>query len=512
MADIKTIREDKIEEIKEAEGWECQGKNAAKDPEEFENRYIAKMLADYISEDDNYVVDKAVISCSHMSGERVEIIWDKEKIKLIIRDGYKEGDSIEVPNIGGEDPPYDHYYWPEVDEEGIRILRAVHASEQTDNGIPFATVIDCTCQRDVDEGKTQDKASILSFGNCSILKDTDIQEIERRHDKAVKYGTCYCLMKPVKEWRNPFCMESVVGDYEGINPSKPDIFNVGARGIQQPRPECKIISHHKTMEWSTAHGKKEGLTMLSTLLCTRGGIISIEFSGQIQTDAEVETSKELPELVTLEDLDKFGFYIGADNAERSAGLEELNSMLQKYGITSDDEIAFFMGQVAHETGYGARTIEKFDGSPETYFYKMYEGRSDLGNTQEGDGQLFRGGGYLNLTGRANYENFSAAMNDSRILTEGYKIVGGEYNRPIEEISRSDLGVIDVGEYAWESAAWFWTEGNPSGENFNTFVAARDWKAISTAINPNGEGTFFSRNEKINEFYEILTGVSLGLPE
>ena len=224
MSDTKTIREEKIEEIKEAEGWECQGQYAAKDPKEFENQYIARMLADYIGEDNNYVVDRAVISCSHMSREKVEIVWTEDKISLILRDGNKVGDCVEVPNISKEDPLFDSYYLP--NDEEIGILHAVHALEQSDVGLPFATVIDCTCQRDVDEGKTQDSASILSLGNCSILRGSDIQEIEKRKDKAVKYGTCYCLMKPVQEWINPFCMESVMGDYRGINIPKPDIFNI----------------------------------------------------------------------------------------------------------------------------------------------------------------------------------------------------------------------------------------------------------------------------------------------
>jgi len=40
----------------------------------------------------------------------------------------------------------------------------------------------------------------------------------------------------------------------------------------------------------------------------------------------------------------------------------------------------------------------------------YEGRDDLGNTQPGDGKRFKGRGLMQLTGRANYADFSKAMN------------------------------------------------------------------------------------------------------
>ena len=84
-----------------------------------------------------------------------------------------------------------------------------------------------------------------------------------------------------------------------------------------------------------------------------------------------------------------------------------------------EQMCMLVANIMHETGNMRWLKELASGW-------AYEGRTDLGNTQPGDGPLFKGSGVLQLTGRFNYTRLSQALGDERIIREGCEYVASTY--------------------------------------------------------------------------------------
>jgi len=164
---------------------------------------------------------------------------------------------------------------------------------------------------------------------------------------------------------------------------------------------------------------------------------------------------------------------------------DLIKAMKEYGITSPLEKAHFLAQVSHESG-------RFQYREELASGKAYEGRKDLGNTQPGDGVRFKGRGYIQVTGRANYTKYNQYLK-SRGITD--------------DIVKNPSLVAT--KYAADVSAWYWTVLGPSGvkkfpkkaKEGDTLVVINK---IGTWVNggnpPNGAQ---DRISKFNYYWDIL---------
>lgn len=147
----------------------------------------------------------------------------------------------------------------------------------------------------------------------------------------------------------------------------------------------------------------------------------------------------------------------------SACYDAVSKALSDIGILTPMTLIGALATVRTEVGRGFLPVrENTDG-------KAYELRTkDLGNYCPGDGFKYRGGGYIQLTGRKNYEAYGAAI--------GADIV-----------CHPDLTVTDISVSAAILARYFKDRG------IQTMCDNRQWKDVRYAVNGgyNGLDTFLS---------------------
>jgi len=156
--------------------------------------------------------------------------------------------------------------------------------------------------------------------------------------------------------------------------------------------------------------------------------------------------------VTAAELRQIVPQLSASKAEAVA--PHLNAAMAEADINTPERQAMFIAQLAHESG-GFHHMEEIASGA------AYEGRTDLGNTQPGDGERYKGRGYIQVTGRHNY-------------TEAGRALG------LDLVNNPELAAQP--ENAARIAAWYW-----ESRGINAAADAGDFTRVTRLINGGTNG-------------------------
>lgn len=148
--------------------------------------------------------------------------------------------------------------------------------------------------------------------------------------------------------------------------------------------------------------------------------------------------------------------IKALGGEKYAG--GILSACAKFGIDSPLRQAHFLAQIAHESGRFKYVREIWGPTPQQLKYDPpHELAKKLGNTNPGDGFLYRGRGFIQITGKFNY----------------YRVSNALFGNPQVLLDSPSLLERDPAL----SAGWYW-----QSHLINRHADADDVKSVTLAIN------------------------------
>jgi putative chitinase len=183
-------------------------------------------------------------------------------------------------------------------------------------------------------------------------------------------------------------------------------------------------------------------------------------------------------------------------------LAQIPMVVTKFGMDTPLELAHFLAQCAHESGnfkavtenlnYSADGLKKifpkyFAGNlnesyarkPEAIASRVYASRMGNGDEASKDGFKYRGRGYIQLTGKANYQEFDKFVDDD--ITNNPDLVATKY--PLL------------------SAAWFFHKNK-----LNEISAKGSEDAVVTSVTKRVNGGTIGLADRIKhfkEFYALL---------
>jgi putative chitinase len=182
----------------------------------------------------------------------------------------------------------------------------------------------------------------------------------------------------------------------------------------------------------------------------------------------------------------------------------LPDTMAKFEINTPLRLSHFLAQAGHESGnfrlvkenlnYSAKGLmgifkkyfptealaKSYERKPEKIANKVYGGRMGNGDEASGDGAKFCGRGYIQLTGKTNYQAFFKSM----------------------ELDVNSDPTLVATKYALASAAWFWSKNG-----LNKLADGGATEGVVTSITKRVNGGTIGLDDRIKHFKEFYALVA-----